>query len=234
VLVQSIVWTPDGKSLIYTYTAPVLGSDGRYLSSLKELQRLDVTSRERATLIKDGQDPGFSPAGGATPFSYVMVTTDTFEPSLWVANGDGQQGRRVVGPEAKFLSISGPRFSPDGKTIIFAASGGPPLPGQPAPSAPPGGSLPGRIARWFVAPFFPASVAAHGPPADLWAISSDGSNLRRLTQLNGDDMLPAWSPDGRRIAFLTGTGLFIMNADGSGIAKISDRGSYSSLIWTTR
>ena len=52
-------------------------------------------------------------------------------------------------------------------------------------------------------------------------MNPDGSGQRRLTRNTAGDT-PAWSPDGRRIAFAGGTfasgnvEVYVMNADGSG------------------
>ncbi len=50
-------------------------------------------------------------------------------------------------------------------------------------------------------------------------MNSDGSDQTRLTQNLGKDVLPAWSPDGTKIAFFSdrevGDGLYVMNFDGS-------------------
>ena len=229
-LIEMPYWTPDGKSIVYTYSAPIIGPDGRYTGSVRELQRLDIATGERTTLVKDGEDAAFSTAGGATPFAYILTDPQTFQQSLWVADLNGGNARRVVGPEAKFQTVNSPRFTPDGQRIVFAASSSPTGEGE----APTGGSAPLRFLRWLVEPFVPQGVAAHGPPADLWSVALDGTGLRQLTNLNGDDPQPAFSPDGRQLAFLTGNGLFLANADGTGPRKISERGGLSTLVWVGR
>ena len=49
----------------------------------------------------------------------------------------------------------------------------------------------------------------------------DGTGVRRLTD-NGRDSFPAWSPDGKQIAFIrpsaNGWGVYVMSASGSGRA----------------
>jgi TolB protein len=40
-----------------------------------------------------------------------------------------------------------------------------------------------------------------GGNRELWIVDSDGENLRRLTNHDNLAMMPAWSPDGRRVAF---------------------------------
>ena len=54
---------------------------------------------------------------------------------------------------------------------------------------------------------------------EIFTLSTDGNDLRRITQNTTWDLYPAWSPDGSRIAYLSQTAsnldIFIMNADGS-------------------
>jgi Tol biopolymer transport system component len=49
-----------------------------------------------------------------------------------------------------------------------------------------------------------------------------GSTERRLTT-GGGHSRPRWSPDGRRIAYLTGTQLWTMNADGTAAKRLTTR-----------
>jgi hypothetical protein len=57
----------------------------------------------------------------------------------------------------------------------------------------------------------PATEGITEPPT-IYLATADGSRVRRLT--NGEG--PAWSPDGRRIAFVRGGELRLIAADGSG------------------
>ena len=62
------------------------------------------------------------------------------------------------------------------------------------------------------------AFAAHSGTGyyDIFAVNSDGSDLRQLTTENGNDA--SWSPDGARIVFrstrLAGPGLYTMDANG--------------------
>lgn len=61
-------------------------------------------------------------------------------------------------------------------------------------------------------------------------MNADGSDVARLTDLDGWSSTPAWSPDGRRIAFSWvrdgGPGIYAVNADGSDITRLNDAGGY--------
>lgn len=56
----------------------------------------------------------------------------------------------------------------------------------------------------------------------IWVMNADGSGQTQLSsgasQLGDTD--PTWSPDGKRIAFSRGTGLSVMNADGSSVRSV--------------
>jgi TolB protein len=60
---------------------------------------------------------------------------------------------------------------------------------------------------------------------DLYTMKADGSNLTRLTQTPADEGAAGWSPDGKRIAFVTfadpgGGTVWVMNADGTNATEI--------------
>jgi Tol biopolymer transport system component len=58
----------------------------------------------------------------------------------------------------------------------------------------------------------------------LWTVAPDGSSPRRLTRDSTDDYNPAWSPDGRQVAFArgvrNGSEIDVVNADGTGEHRI--------------
>ena len=68
---------------------------------------------------------------------------------------------------------------------------------------------------------------------DIYVINADGSGERRLTSGPVQSIFPAWSPDGRKIAFTRATprrtlgvrrwhtDLYLMNADGSGQRRLT-------------
>lgn len=72
-----------------------------------------------------------------------------------------------------------------------------------------------------------------GVSRDLYVVSSDGTDMRRLTHGEadspGDDFAPAWSPSGRQIVFVSDRDrepgiydLHIMDADGSAVTRLTN------------
>jgi dipeptidyl aminopeptidase/acylaminoacyl peptidase len=57
----------------------------------------------------------------------------------------------------------------------------------------------------------------------IWVMNSNGTHQKRLTR-GADDAGPAYSPDGRFIAFSRFGRLMVMNANGSGIHQIASQG----------
>ena len=71
---------------------------------------------------------------------------------------------------------------------------------------------------------------AEGVP-DLWIKAVDSDALRQLTDTPASELRPAWSPDGREIAFLrAGQGVFITSALGGQERKVG--GSGTIVGWT--
>jgi Tol biopolymer transport system component len=59
--------------------------------------------------------------------------------------------------------------------------------------------------------------------SDIYVMNADGSGQRELTPDDAQENSPAWSPDGRRIAFLS-SGIRVVNADGSGLRRLTRKG----------
>lgn len=64
---------------------------------------------------------------------------------------------------------------------------------------------------------------------EIYVMAGDGSGQINLTRHSAADYAPAWSPDGRRLAFLSdrgdagrGADLYLMDADGGGLTRVTD------------
>ncbi|HBF39204.1 MAG TPA: hypothetical protein DDW50_18025 [Firmicutes bacterium] len=61
---------------------------------------------------------------------------------------------------------------------------------------------------------------------EIYTMSGDGTELKRLTNSKADKMMPCWSPDGAKLLYLLKKGsrdqLWMMNGDGSGQLKLAD------------
>ena len=104
------------------------------------------------------------------------------------------------------------------------------------------GGPPTRLTRNRASDYFPvaspdggriAFVSDRGGDDDIWVMEADGSRPRVLTRdaPRGHapaplDTAPAWSPDGRRIAFASDRAggdpqIYVMNADGTGLRRLT-------------
>jgi Tol biopolymer transport system component len=74
-----------------------------------------------------------------------------------------------------------------------------------------------------------AFLMDRGHGSEIYTMRHDGTELERLTHMDGDAVFPDWSPDGRRIAFwLADEGLYVMHADGTHLHEVTAPGGSES------
>ncbi len=211
--IDSLAWGPGADELLVAYRAAQYEGE-EYIGTRTRLEKLSLQTGKRELILEDATDPAWSP--GAQRIAYVSLKDDSRE--LWTARPDGTEPRPI--PESgEFLSVQSPRYSPDGKQLVFAAIRG----GLPAP-------FPFSWDGWLEERLGPRAAHAHGAPWDLWSLR-DGTELERITNLAEDLMYPAWSPEGDRIALVTDVSAYIMKPDGGNLRRITSEAEPRGLAW---
>lgn len=172
-------FSPDGKRLCYMALDPK--------SNQWEIWTLDLTTREKSRAC-DGLFPTWSPDKSRDVIAFQRPRQRGMRSfSIWTMEVSGGQARRMTevagGANAAVVS---PAWSPDGKKLAFAtvaensktASGGRPH---------------GK------------SKNAAKPQQDIWTLTLDSGEKRRLTDGRGADLQPFWAADGR-IYFISDRG----------------------------
>src|SRR3990170_7990894 len=166
-------------------------------------------------------------------------------PGIWGMNVDGSGITKLsIGEYLATRCNHFPFWSADGSRIAFTTSRegtwavyvmdadgsnprnvSSPLDQEPGLNWPTGWSPDGRVV--FNHPTGDGQLQAY-------TVKPDGTELGLLFGRTGDPS-PEWSPDGSKVAFIrdteTGSSLFVMNADGSNIRRLTDHPG-RDLFWT--
>ncbi len=196
-------WSADGR-LFFS-----LGNEQTYqLWSIK----IDGTEAHEVAKFKSKVSSAvISPDGSRIAF----LSFGEGSPQLWVMNTDGSGERRLTSGmnfgEGQYASYKPPVWSPDGLTIYFVAALKPnPFLGAWKISVDVGeprriGNINHDITNVSVTRKGAIALTTYEPRLRIATVSSSGGKPRSvLNEPTEDAFLPAWSPDGRSLAYIKG------------------------------
>jgi Tol biopolymer transport system component len=202
-------WARDGKSIFASHYISAAGSSDHIEAYSVVQVSLDG---EVGTLLKNAEWPSLSADG--SKIAYLSVIQGSTNNELYLADSTGANPAPLLKP-GSYPAVDDHFFSPDGKAIIFSAVN---QASQPTSS-------------FFDRIFGVQPVLAHSIPSDWYEVPVSGGNAQRLTNLNDTGMYACSSPDGQHIAFISKSGLYVMNPDGSGITRLSDLAATGTVDW---
>ncbi len=172
-------WSPDGKSIAFHRQALV---GDTWVSTL---ELYDVATRATRVVLTAAPDrviyaPRWSPDSSKVVLEYVhrrdgSIGFDDFDAGELVIVDTTAAKPKAVPITDSSYWPTNPDWSPDGKHIVFVA---------------------------------PLDPSKFDDESDLWTINPDGTGLKQITHFADEHAFaihPDYTPDGTRIAFVTGT-----------------------------
>jgi Tol biopolymer transport system component len=218
-ILDSPAWSSDGKTVFYGfYAATYRGQE--LVSETVEVRRRDVGGAAATVVARGASSPSASRDGQWLAF---IGDDRTRGQTLQVMPVGGGPARGLTRAD-QFAAMRAPRFSPDGRTIAFAAAEAPRAPGSPQPRA----SWPFDALRRLVSP---ATAHAHGLPFEIWTVPTEGGTARQLTRALLDSPSPAWSSDGQRILVYGGNGAHLVDVASGRADTLSYENVHGGMDW---
>jgi hypothetical protein len=155
-----------------------------------------------------GTSPVWSPDGRRLAY---VATSEGGTTDVFVADADGSHRARLTISDA--ADEASADWAPDGRSLVVEREGS--LAVVRADGAGRRRLTAGREPAWSRTGRI-AFVSDRSGTADLYVIDSTGRGLRRLTTSPAVESAPSWSPDGRRLAFVSADGaavdLYVLDA----------------------
>jgi hypothetical protein len=189
--IENVSWSPDGQQLVYASNG-----DGDY-----DIYIVPVAGGEPVMLTNndaEDRDPAWSPKGDVIVFASDLQSPSELE--IWRITPQGQGLKRMT--DAEYSSFA-PAWSPDGESIAFLSNrrqntdlyvmtadgtGERALIVRDVPREE-------RDPAWSPdSEWISFSSNREGPIFDLYMIRPDGSDLRRVTEREGDTRYVVWHP----------------------------------------
>lgn len=193
--------SPNGKWVAYAGGPPDGEPTHIYVCSISGTGRKQLTNSATAS----DASPSFSPDGTRVVFARAALNRprstggnvwDKWD--IYAVNVDGTNLRRLT--RADYDALYPPWFSPDGKTIMFAAE------------------------RYFSNP----QGGFVSTERDVFVVDSDGKRSPQPLTQDGHSIAPAFSPDGEHIVFISDRHkhfdyeVYVMQRDGSRATRVTD------------
>ncbi|HMG23156.1 MAG TPA: hypothetical protein VK607_17590 [Kofleriaceae bacterium] len=220
-------WSPSGGQISYT-------------SFMRNNPDLYVAAAGGGRPTKLSGQRGMNTGAAWSPDGSKIALTLSKDgnPEIYVISAkDGSIIRRITSDRAIDTS---PAWSPDGGQLAFVSdrNGGPQI--FVVPSAGGAAHQVSFNGSYNTTPTWSPKAGKHviayttrdGSTYDIVALDLDTKAMTRVTQGEGSNEEPAFSPNGRAIAFArAGQGVFIANADGTGKALKVWSGSATGIDW---
>lgn len=199
-------WSPDGKTIYFAHVNYQRPPQKGQHYPVYELYRMAYPSGTPEKLVDEAYWPRLSP--DMSRLAYVTMDPATGKNQLFLAKPDGTDSVALsLTGSAPLDIIDAPFFSPDGQSLFFSV----PVPQQSYQSATP---------TWIEKIMGVTVASAHVVPSEWWSAPLTGGAATQLTQIQAVGLFGSVSPDKKMIASYSGSGVFVMNPDGSGLTML--------------